>query len=147
MNDSPQIEEVSTPLVETRREKWTTFLIFVGASILEASVLTFGNLIFEKWRDWIIVGGTLFFPVLAAIFWESLRSNWSASDSDRVTAMNTYWRSPSKVAGSVRHAIRRRCRCLARCLRSRSWRSCRIVISPSRFLRCCGRTFDFTEDC
>ena len=75
MNDSPQIEEVSTPLVETRREKWTTFLIFVGASILEASVLTFGNLIFEKWRDWIIVGGALFFPVLAAIFWESLRSH------------------------------------------------------------------------
>ena len=39
------------------------------------------------------------------------------------------------------------CRYLARCLRSRSWRRCRIVISHSRFLRCCGRTFDFTADC
>ena len=61
-------------------------------------------------------------------------------------AMNTCWRSPAKVVGSVRHATRKRCRCSALCLRSRSWRSCRIGISRSRFQRCCGRTFDFTAD-
>ena len=49
--------------------------------------------------------------------------------------------------GSARHAIRRRCRCLAPCLRSRSSRRCRIDTSRSRFQKCYGRTFDFTADC
>ena len=55
-------------------------------------------------------------------------------------------RSPARVVGSARHAIRKRCKCLAPCLRSRSSRSCRIVISHSRSQKCCDRTFDFSLD-
>ena len=48
--------------------------------------------------------------------------------------------------GSARHAIRKRCKYSAPCLRSRSSRSCRIGISRSRFQKCCGISCALAED-
>jgi hypothetical protein len=49
---------------ETLASKWGTLILFVGFSVLEACALVYGNLTFEKWKDWLIVFGAFMFPVL-----------------------------------------------------------------------------------
>jgi len=91
MNDSEQNEGRPFAATEPRRVKWSTFLIFLVASALEMGVLAFGNLTFEKWSDWIIVGGALFFPVLTVISWIDLLNDWSVDKSDRIVLKVFGW--------------------------------------------------------
>src|SRR5882672_12686935 len=71
------------PSKETPKEKWINFLAFVGFSALEIGVLIWGNLTFQKWRDWVIVAGALFFPILAMISLRGIRNDWTNEESDR----------------------------------------------------------------
>ena len=52
---------------ETLNQKWFNLLTFSGFSVLEIWVLFYGNLTFERWKDWLIVGGAFFFPIMALI--------------------------------------------------------------------------------
>lgn len=52
---------------ETLNQKWFNLLVFFGFSIFELWSLFYGNLTFEHWKDWLIVGGAFFFPIMALI--------------------------------------------------------------------------------
>ena len=85
----PEQKIVEAPLVVTdkarRSAKWTWFLLALGFSALEISVLVFGNLTFATWKDWVIAAGAVFFPVLAVLTCLDLVNDWSDDKSDRVT--------------------------------------------------------------
>lgn len=73
-----------SPIKATGHEKWTTFVVFLVFSALEIGLLVFGELDFTKWRDWLIVVGAIFCPVLTVIAGVALVKDWSIEKSDRV---------------------------------------------------------------
>lgn len=91
MTDSAKSETSTSSRSETRREKLTFFILFLGFSILEVAVLAFSHPTFEKWGDWMIAGGALLFPILTVLSWKSLISNWSVEESDHAVGKVFGW--------------------------------------------------------
>ena len=82
----------SAPAVEEGlKQKWFNLLTFLGFSILELWVLFFGNLTFERWKDWIIVGGAFFFPLMALRSASSLANDSRLTDPSKNLALAIKW--------------------------------------------------------
>ena len=91
MNNSAKDQTGTSARPESRRDKWIIFLLFLGFSALEVAVLVFGHLTFEKWGDWIIAGGAVFFPILTVLSGKSLANDWTAEESDRTVGKVFGW--------------------------------------------------------
>lgn len=76
---------------ETLASKWGTLILFVGFSVLEACALVYGNLTFEKWKDWLIVFGAFMFPVLALVSAHSLTKDTRLQGINRKLAVYVKW--------------------------------------------------------
>ncbi len=74
-----------------RKEHRNTFLIFLFLSALEIWALFTRDMRFEKWADWIIVGGAVMFPLLAFQSGRAMRNNWSAERSDQAVKRMFSW--------------------------------------------------------
>jgi hypothetical protein len=68
-----------------RREQWSTFFGFVAFSIFEIGYLIWQPPTFALLRDWIILGGAIFFPIMAVISYVSLCKSWTPQQEDRAT--------------------------------------------------------------
>lgn len=64
MNSADDQEASSLP-EKGVKEKWKTLLFWLGFSVLGIWALIYGNLTFEKWKDWLIVGTAFYFPLMA----------------------------------------------------------------------------------
>ena len=63
-------------------ESWGTFLGFVAISALEIFVLFEYSLPPSTFKDWIIFGGAILFPVGAILSLIGILKNWSVEESD-----------------------------------------------------------------
>ena len=72
--------------VDKRRlGQYITFAIFVFFSALEIAGLFYQPPTFSTLKDWIVVGGAIFFPIMAIISFRVLRNNWTDEQIDQVT--------------------------------------------------------------
>ena len=76
---------------ETLASMWGTLLIFVGFSALEIWVLVYGNLTFEKWKDWLFVLGAFMFPILALVSAHNLTRDERLQGVSRKLALLVKW--------------------------------------------------------
>lgn len=76
---------------ESLKQKWLNLLIFMGFSILELWVLFFGNLTFDRWKDWIILCGAFFFPFMALISAGSLANDSRLTGPRKNLALVLKW--------------------------------------------------------
>jgi len=73
-----------------RRSNRNTFLGFLAVSILEVYVLMSGYRT-SDWRDWLIVGGAIFFPLFTVFSWRVWRNDWSPERSDQAAGRLFGW--------------------------------------------------------
>jgi hypothetical protein len=69
---------------EWRRERRNSFWTWAGLSVLVIGYLIWKPPTFSTWRDWFIVGGAIFFPVLAIVSFISMRKEWTPHQEDWV---------------------------------------------------------------
>lgn len=67
-----------------RRELRSQFWGFVAFSLFEIGYLVYRPPTFSTWRDWIIAGGAILFPIMAIISFRSMRNNWTPEQEDQV---------------------------------------------------------------
>lgn len=76
---------------ETLASKWGSLLIFIGFSALEVWVLIYGNLTFEKWRDWLFILGAFMFPLLALTSSHAITEDIRLQGTARKVAVFLKW--------------------------------------------------------
>jgi hypothetical protein len=100
MGTMPALPE-DVPPKDSRSTKWFTFFMLLGFSTVEIYLLLFGKLEFVKWKDWIILGGAVFFPVLTIIAGLDLVKDWSTQETDRITTRTFGWLIGAPIAALV----------------------------------------------
>jgi hypothetical protein len=82
---SGAIVEQASSDSKRQREQFKIFACFVFFSALEIGYLFYMQPTFSTLGDWTILGGAIFFPIMAILSFFAMRNNWSDEQADRIT--------------------------------------------------------------